>query len=54
MDTPTHSKLGPEWAEVVAARNRREDEAIARRYAQYDNLGRGHLREDLVRRYREY
>ena len=52
MDTP--SKLGPTWDEVVAARNRREDEAIARRCAPYACLGRGHLREDLTRRWREY
>jgi hypothetical protein len=24
--------LGPTWAEIVAARNKREDEAVARRF----------------------
>ncbi len=46
--------LGPTWAEIVAARNKREDEAVAQRYAAYAYLGRGHLREDLCRVRREY
>jgi hypothetical protein len=34
--------LGPTWAEIVAARNKREDEAVARRFkrderSQWDN-----------------
>jgi hypothetical protein len=41
------TNLGPTWAEIEVERNRREDEAIARRYFPYKHLGRGHLREDL-------
>jgi hypothetical protein len=53
--TVTPPSRNPSWAEIVEARNRREDEAIARRYAQWANLGRGHLREDLCwRPRREY
>lgn len=45
----------PTWAEIIAERHRREDEAVARRYAQYVHLGRGHLREDLCwNPYRDY
>jgi hypothetical protein len=43
----------PTWAEIQAARNRREDEPIARRYAPYASLGYGHNRPDLCRAYRE-
>ena len=29
--------LGPDWADFVAARNRREDEAVARRFVRKVN-----------------
>ena len=44
----------PTWAEILTARQKREDEPIARRYAPYKNLGIGHLREDLCRVSRDY
>ena len=52
---PKPLSKNPTWAEIVEARNRREDESVARRYATFANLGRGHLREDLCwRPRREY
>lgn len=41
------NRTQPTWHEIIEERHRREDEAVARRYAQYAHLGRGHLREDL-------
>ena len=43
MDTRTQ----PTWAEIIEERHRREDEAVARRYYRYRELGKGHLRADL-------
>ena len=37
------------WDDVVRERNRREDEAVAREFSRFANLGRGHLRTDIVR-----
>lgn len=42
------------WAEIEAARMRREDEAVARRFAPYSKLGIGHLRSDLCRVQMDY
>ena len=39
----------PTWDEILAARWKREDEAIARKYAPYASLGRGHLQPDRCR-----
>ena len=41
--------MGLTWADVIRERNRREDEAVARKFARFANLGRGHLRTDIVR-----
>lgn len=37
------------WEEVEAARMKREDEAVARKWARYAHLGRGHLQAELCR-----
>ena len=39
----------PTWAEILAARQKREDEPIARKYAPYKHLGTGHMRPELCR-----
>ena len=39
----------PTWAEFLSARQKREDDAIARKYAPYKPLGIGHLRPELCR-----
>lgn len=38
------------WDDVERARMKKEDEFVARGFAPYAYLGRGHLRPDLVRR----
>jgi hypothetical protein len=39
--------MGPSWQEVVANRNKREDDYVARKFAPFAYLGRGHMRPDL-------
>jgi hypothetical protein len=46
METKTNAVS---WADVVAERQRREDEPIARRYAPYKEYGRGHLHPEVCR-----
>lgn len=37
------------WDDFLRERMRREDEYVARKFARFANLGRGHLRTDIVR-----
>lgn len=37
------TSLGPTFQEVVAHRNRREDEPVAKRFAKWVSFGRGHM-----------
>jgi hypothetical protein len=37
------------WDEVIRERNRREDEAVARKFARFAHFGRGHFRTDIVK-----
>lgn len=39
----------PTWNDIVRERQRREDEPVARKFAPYRNLGRGHLRPELCK-----
>jgi len=44
----------PTWNEIEYLRHKREDEAVARKYAPYRNLGRGHMRPELCRVPQDY
>jgi len=40
------------WDDYLNERMRREDTAVAAKFSYYKNLGRGHLRGDLVKGWR--